>query len=183
MAETNKLPPIYRYITTHDSAGKAIFSTALPEESERKYLPDNSACFALSYATKGFLVDLRDDSDIHTYENFLENAPGLTTSNGTIVRHVDMPPDSISPMHRTVSLDYGVVLEGEVELVLDSGEKRLLKRGDVAIQRGTMHAWRNPSKDSWARMMYVLQPCKPLEVAGQRLEEALETMQGVRSSD
>ena len=46
-------------------------------------------------------------------------------------------------MHRTVSLDYGVVLEGEVELVLDSGETRLMKRGDVSVQRGTNHAWRN----------------------------------------
>ena len=40
-------------------------------------------------------------------------------------------------MHRTQSLDFGVVLEGEIELVLDSGETRLLKRGDVAVQRGT----------------------------------------------
>jgi len=46
-------------------------------------------------------------------------------------------------MHRTVSLDYGIVLEGDVELVLDSGEKRAMKQGDVAIQRGTNHAWRN----------------------------------------
>lgn len=53
-----------------------------------------------------------------------------------------MSPGLLSPMHRTVSLDYGVVLEGEVELVLDSGETRVLKRGDVAIQRGTCHAWR-----------------------------------------
>lgn len=183
MAESNNLPSIQRFITTHDSAGKAIFSSSLPEESERKYLPNGSASFALSYVTKGFPVDLDNDSDIHTYQGYLEREPGLTVSDGTVLRHVDMRPDSTSPMHRTVSLDYGVVLEGEVELLLDSGEKRVLKRGDVAIQRGTMHAWRNPSKDSWARMMFVLQPCKPLEVAGQKLGEDLETMEGVRPSD
>ncbi len=61
-----------------------------------------------------------------------------------------MMPGATSPMHRTVSLDYGVVLEGEVELVLDSGEVRLLKRGHVAVQRGTNHAWRNASKSEWA---------------------------------
>lgn len=183
MAEPNMLPPVHRFVTTHDPAGKAIFLTSLSEESERKYLPDNTACFALSYTTKGFPVDLHDDSDFHTYQGYLQNAPGLTISDGTVLRHVDIAPDTTSSMHRTVSLDYGVVLEGEVELLLDSGEKRMLKRGDVAIQRGTMHAWRNPSKDSWARMMYVLQPCKPLEVAGQILGEDLETIQGVRASD
>jgi quercetin dioxygenase-like cupin family protein len=85
-------------------------------------------------------------------------------------------------MHRTVSLDYGIVLEGEVELILDSGEKRVMQRGDIAVQRGTMHAWRNMSKDKWARMIYVLTSSKPLEVGGQNLGEDLETMKGVRSS-
>ncbi|KAK4986147.1 hypothetical protein LTR50_005519 [Elasticomyces elasticus] len=181
--EPNTLPPIHRFITTHDSTGKAVFSTSLGEESERKYLPDGTACFALSYTTKGFPVDLDNNADVDRYAGFLENAPGLTVAGGTVLRHVDLAPDTTSAMHRTVSLDYGVVLEGEVELLLDSGEKRLMRRGDVAVQRGTMHAWRNPSKDSWARMMYVLQPCKPLEVAGRKLGEDLETMQGVRTSD
>lgn len=94
-----------------------------------------------------------------------------------------MRPGLLSPMHRTVSLDYGVVLEGEVELVLDSGETRLLKRGDVAVQRGTNHAWRNTSETEWARMMYILQPCAPLEVGGKKLGEDYGGMKGVRGSD
>jgi quercetin dioxygenase-like cupin family protein len=85
-------------------------------------------------------------------------------------------------MHRTVSLDYGVVLEGEIELVLDSGETRKMTRGDVAIQRGTMHAWRNLSSTSWARMMYVLQESKPIEIEGEVLKEDYGTMQGVPAS-
>jgi len=94
----------------------------------------------------------------------------------------DMEAGHVSPMHRTVSLDYGIVLEGEVELILDSGETRAMKRGDVAIQRGTCHAWRNMSDTEPARMIYVLMPSKPLEVAGQSLGEDLETMVGVRNS-
>ena len=85
-------------------------------------------------------------------------------------------------MHRTVSLDFGVVLEGEVEVVLDSGETRLLKRGDLAIQRGTMHAWHNVSKTEWARMLYFLQESEPVEIAGAKLEEDYGTMTGVRKS-
>lgn len=76
-------------------------------------------------------------------------------------------------MHRTQSLDYGVVLEGEIEMELDDGKVSVLKRGDVAIQRGTIHAWRNTSASEWARMLFVLQDCEPLQVAGKRLKEDL----------
>lgn len=72
-------------------------------------------------------------------------------------------------MHRTVSLDYGVVLEGELELVLDSGESRILKKSDMAVQRGTTHLWRNRSKTEWGRMLFVVQEAKPIEVDGKIL--------------
>lgn len=88
-----------------------------------------------------------------------------------MLRIVDMNPGATSPMHRTISLDYGVVLEGEVELILDSGESRLLRRGDVAVQRGTNHAWRNVSERTWARMLYVLQEAEEVVVDGVRLGE------------
>lgn len=76
-------------------------------------------------------------------------------------------------MHRTQSLDFGIVVEGEVEMMLDDGSRTRLGRGDIAVQRATMHAWRNPSPDSWARMVFVLQDTKPLVVGGQRLGEEL----------
>lgn len=131
-----------------------------------------------SYLTKGFPVDLANDADIKTYEPFLTSPPGLTTSGGSVLRHVDFPPEMSCAMHRTVSIDYGVILEGEMICVLDSGEEKLMKRGDVCIQRGTMHAWRNPHKE-WARMMFVLLPCVPLEVGGEHLGTAV----GIRQSD
>lgn len=58
-------------------------------------------------------------------------------------------------MHRTVSLDYGVVLDGEVILKLDSGETRRLLRGDIFVQRGTAHQWQNPSETRPARLLLV----------------------------
>src|SRR5690606_32628942 len=107
---------------------------------------------------------------------------GLTVSNGTVLRYVDMPPGTLSPMHITTSLDYGVVLEGEVDLVLDSGEEQHMKRGDICIQRATMHAWRNRSKTEWARMLYILQPVQPVIQGGKEVGEDLGDMQGVRTS-
>jgi naringenin degradation protein FdeH len=57
-------------------------------------------------------------------------------------------------MHRTETVDYAVVLEGEITLILDEGEVQL-KAGDVVIQRGTSHAWSNRS-DKNVKMLYVL---------------------------
>lgn len=130
MAHEGKLRPINRFITTHRDDGKAVFSTQVSEDSTMKPLPDSMG-FALSYTTQTFPVDMDDDKDITAYSKFLQNPPGLTLPGGTVLRHVDFPPSNSPIMHRTVSLDYGVVLEGEVECILDSGETRLLKRGDV----------------------------------------------------
>lgn len=178
----NKLPSLKRFITTHDPATKkAVFSDVVDETLSWDRIP--KATFGLPYVTKGHPVELNNDADVKVYTPFLEKAPGLVTSGGTVLRFVDMEPGALSPMHRTVSLDYGVVIEGEVELILDSGEKRILKRGDVAIQRGTMHAWRNLSKDSWSRMMYVLQESKPVEIDGEALTEDYGDMEGVPASE
>ena len=57
-------------------------------------------------------------------------------------------------MHRTETIDYAVVLDGEVVMLLDDGEVHL-KAGDVVIQRGTNHAWSNRSNKP-CRMLYVL---------------------------
>ena len=66
-----------------------------------------------------------------------------------------MKVDSPHPqMHRTESIDYGIVISGEITLVLDRGET-LLKQGDVVVQRGTNHAWANRSGKS-CRMLFIL---------------------------
>jgi mannose-6-phosphate isomerase-like protein (cupin superfamily) len=62
------------------------------------------------------------------------------------------PPHPL--MHRTETIDYGIVIEGELVLILDGGET-LVRAGDVVVQRGTSHAWANRS-DSKARIAFVL---------------------------
>jgi hypothetical protein len=77
-------------------------------------------------------------------------------------------------MHRTISLDYGVVLEGTMECFLDSGEVRRMERGDVCVQRATYHAWKNVTENGgWARMMFVLTTAEAPVVAGKKLGEEL----------
>ncbi|KAI9662509.1 MAG: hypothetical protein M1821_008676 [Bathelium mastoideum] len=178
----NGLPAINRLITDHDSSGKAIFNNTIPDPLPWQPLPDG-ARFSLGYATNEIPVDLNSSRDVSTYNGFLEKKPGITVPGGTVCRLVDMMPGATSPMHRTVSLDYGVVLEGEVELVLDSGETKIMKRGDIAIQRGTNHAWKNVTPNGgWARMLYVLQEAKPVLIGGKELDEDYGGIVGVRAS-
>jgi quercetin dioxygenase-like cupin family protein len=183
MALNGNLRQPSRYITTHNSEGKAIVDTSLNSDAPFYELPNKEAHFALGYATKEFPAKLTNNADLESYQGFLTNQPGLSVSTGTVLRYVDMCPGHVSPMHRTVSLDYGVVLEGEVELILDSGDKRVLKRGDVAVQRATMHAWRNTSETEWARMLYVLLPSTAPQVGDKELGEDYGDMQGVKASE
>ena len=181
----NGLPKTYRLITDHDSNGKAVFNTTIDEAQQWTVIGSGAkkeANFALNYTTNQFPVSFTDNKDIAGYKQYLDKAPGLSIPGGSVLRVVDMGPGQTSPMHRTVSLDYGVVLEGEVYLVLDSGEERLMRRGDISVQRGTNHAWRNKSQTTWARMMYVLLESEPLEVNGAKLGEDLGDMENVPSS-
>lgn len=168
-------------MTDHKSDGTTCFNTENKEVLD--WHPVGVANFALGYTTSTYPVDFQDGKDLSNYQGYLQNKPGIVIPGGTVLRIVDMAPGETSPMHRTVSLDYGVVLEGEVELLLDSGEKRLMQRGDISIQRGTNHAWVNASKTKWVRMMYVLQESEPFTVGGKTLgEDYGEGMTGVRAS-
>ncbi|PVH82823.1 hypothetical protein DL98DRAFT_125714 [Cadophora sp. DSE1049] len=180
--EPSPLPSLNRYITTHDDSGKAVLSKEIP--SQATWTSAGAAAnFFLGYATNTFPADLTSTTDISTYNAFLASPPGLVIHGGSVLRIVDMAPGITSPMHRTTSLDYGVVLEGNVELVLDGGDKVVLKRGDTCVQRATNHAWRNTSETEWARMLYVLTEAKPPVVDGKELGEDLGGMVNVKKSE
>ena len=175
--------PLSRFITTHDETGNARFSNDLSEDMPVQTLANGDYTFSLAYISENFPVRFGHDEDIKVYKKCLDTSLGLAISSGTVCRVVDMSPGLRCAMHRTVSLDYGVVLEGEVELILDSGETRILKRGDVAVQRGTNHAWKNVTPDvvvagkkvgAWARMLYVLVAAEKVDIKGMgRLDEVV----------
>ena len=161
------LPTQNRFITGHDDNGLSVFT---PIQEEALFEDINSDMdFFVAY-TNDFQPDMNNSADLKQYKKVNEGPqPPLTLPGRTVLRVCNFAPGSTTAMHRTMSLDYGIVLKGEVELVLDSGETRLLKTGDIAVQRGTMHAWRTPSKDRWSRMVFVLQDAKQLEVTGKKL--------------
>jgi len=91
---------------------------------------------------------------------------------------MDFAPNVLSPMHRAVSLDYGIVIEGEFKLILDSGETRIMRQGDVSVNRASAHQWHNITGNGTmpGRMMWVLLDCKPLVINGKELGEELNEL-------
>jgi quercetin dioxygenase-like cupin family protein len=84
-----------------------------------------------------------------------ETRPVTTSlgSNATEIRVVEMPPGCRREMHRTDTVDYGLVLCGEIIVVLERGET-VLRPGDIIVQRGTNHLWHNRS-DAPARIVFI----------------------------
>jgi len=166
------LPNNTIHVTGHRKNGLAEVHSSKP--GEWQYFPKRKIGFNVVYSTTTFPADLNNDADIMAHTQVMESGElGLVRPGGTVCRIVDFGPNSDPLMHRTQSLDYGVVLEGEMIMELDDGSKTTMKRGDVAVQRGTIHAWHNANKDSWSRMLFVLQDCKPVLVNGERLKEDL----------
>jgi quercetin dioxygenase-like cupin family protein len=159
----------HRHITDNDSSGRSFFSDILPTA-----LPVVNQ-LGTAHQRFGYLVppgpaDLTDQADLRLYENALKNLPPLVPIGGhAAVWYIDMPPGTDSPMHRTVSLDIVIQIEGEVELTLENGDKRTVRPGDLTIQRSTLHAWCNTSPDKWSRMIGIMAECRPVEAGGKVL--------------
>ena len=168
----NNLPDIRRYITTHSPEGEAVFlsHSQIPEYIPSKPIADEGD-LALLFATVTHPINTEDETDLSAYDDCLHTSPGLTTPQGTVLRSIDLRPKTKTPMHRTVSLDYGVVLGGEVDLILDSGQTRTMTQGDVCIQRGTAHSFCNRSETDWCRLLFVFLPMKTINIKGRELTE------------
>lgn len=89
-----------------------------------------------------------------------------TPKNGTYFRYVSIPPDKDlgvefkvgkphPMMHKTQTLDYIIILSGELYLIMEEGET-LLKAGDIVIQRGTNHAWSNRSDEACIQLAVLI---------------------------
>ncbi|MDP1753751.1 MAG: cupin domain-containing protein [Reyranella sp.] len=152
---------IRRVVTGHDRNGKSVFIAdgKAPNVLEMKSMP--GVALTNLWSTTTSPASNRGTKDAATGKIRLE-----PPANGTILRIVEIPPDtawrktanaraafasigagaapdraSSDPMmHTTATVDYIIVLKGEIYAVLDKGEK-LLKQGDVLIQRGTNHSW------------------------------------------
>jgi quercetin dioxygenase-like cupin family protein len=137
-----------RVVTGHDEAGKSVFLTDGAPPVIRTAA--EGAVFVELWSTDASPAPVAPTEPEPT-ERDLTVPPG---PSGTKIRINEIPPGAASPMHRTETIDYGVVLEGEIVLVLDDSETTL-RAGDVVIQRGTDHRWENRSSEP-TRVAFIL---------------------------
>ncbi|MBX6689845.1 cupin domain-containing protein [Pseudomonas sp. USTB-Z] len=168
---------VRRVVTGHDAHGHSVFviDDVAPRSKSFQDMPGYGIAQLWATATDG-----RSDSDLTAANASLIPGPG-----GTSLLMVSLPPDTVMAapiqperalaemldflpgliesfekedpaMHCTPTLDYGVLLEGELWLELDNGEQRLLQVGDVIIQQGTRHAWRNRSSRPARALFFML---------------------------
>ncbi|HEX8445982.1 MAG TPA: cupin domain-containing protein [Sphingomonas sp.] len=155
-------PGFQRVVTTHDAKGNSVVRSI--DMLEPQTIASGDAAFRFVWATPTVPADMNGDHDGR-------DEAGLTLSGGSVFRMVDLLPGRTSPMHRSFSIDYGIVLSGALELVLDGGDRIALKAGDVVVQRGTNHLWHNPSPDTPCRIAFVLIEAAPIVCDGRVMEE------------
>jgi naringenin degradation protein FdeH len=154
--------PIRRVVTGHDKDGKAIVLAdgACPNVIE----------FAAGQASTHVWLSHRAPAEFHDEDPTASHTALPPPTEGTAFRIVEFPPttperiaaltrkdvfadEKVTPgqhaqthpmMHRTDSLDYAIVMSGEIDMLLDDSEVHM-KAGDVMVQQGTNHAWVNRS--------------------------------------
>ena len=139
-------PPVRRVVTGHDANNVA------------KVLIDGPATNHKGAEGRSTLMWITDQNpaDIAVGEKIEDMGARIVGTppppNGTRFCVIDFPPGNHPHMHRTETVDYVIVIEGEIEMDMDNSTVKL-KAGDIMVQRGTNHAWANRSKQAGARRL------------------------------
>jgi quercetin dioxygenase-like cupin family protein len=148
-----------RVVTGHDANGRAVVKIDEISKNLISARPGSTACVV--WTTESFPVDNTGAAD----EGLRKT--GTTLGNGTVFRVVEFAPGVAPRVHRTNSIDYAVVISGEIDMELDNSVVHL-KAGDVLVQRGTIHNWVNRGSAPCV-IAFVLIDAKPVEVGGKVL--------------
>jgi len=158
---------VRRIVTGHDAAGKAI--VASDERLAANTRPGRAGIARCElWSTNRMPVDNSEAAAAAQRQGFVVRHNYVGSGQGSVVRVVEFAPGSPKFMHRTETLDYAILLSGECDLELDDGVMVHMTQGDIAVQRGTMHAWVNNS-DRPCVFAFVLIDAEPTEAGGQVL--------------
>lgn len=135
---------IRRVVTGHNKEGKSIVKWDSEIAATRGRLGFEQVAL---WATDSLPPSLTDD-DPANWEL------GTSLANGSVLRICHFEPGVSERWHRTDTIDYGIVLSGEIWMQMDEGESHL-RPGDVVIQRGTIHNWKNRGTEP-CEMIFVL---------------------------
>jgi quercetin dioxygenase-like cupin family protein len=142
-----------RVVTGHDAQGRAVVKIDELCKNIISRRPQHQSCVV--WSTGEFPADLSGDGDGGARE------VGTTDPNGTVFRVVEYQPGVAPRNHRTESIDYAVVLSGEIDMELDGGVSVHLRQGDTLVQRGTIHNWVNRGTQPCV-IAFVLVAAKPV---------------------
>ena len=153
--------------TSHDDHGASVFAS---DEALAPFSPFGPAGSAFA------VVDVRSSIPVDNRQVGLELSQTVPRCppGGVLFVITDIPGNGYSaPMHRTASLDYTVVLAGEIVLELDSGETRTVRAGEVVVQQGTNHRWINKGAGP-CRIMFAMVGAEKVVLSdGKVLEETV----------
>src|SRR6476659_3858243 len=122
--------------------------------------PSPAAVSTLNWSTDRTPADIAIGEDVEDLgARIIGTAP---PANGTRFAVLAFPPGNAPRMHRTETIDYVIVLEGEIEMDMDDSTVKM-QAGDVMVQRGSNHAWANRSSKR-ARVAFVLIDAEPLGI-------------------
>jgi hypothetical protein len=171
--------PFRRIVTGHNNQGRAIIQEDSPPPRVQQIGGAIGPIFYEVWNTRATPAPI-DRASGEPHEEGIALVP---PKNGTRIRVLDIPPERDNLrgmteeerkahfaeigaaeavaeggrhafMHRTETIDYGIVLEGEIVLIMDEGET-LVRAGDIVIQRGTNHGWANRSNRN-CRIAFIL---------------------------
>ncbi|KFY91883.1 hypothetical protein V500_04415 [Pseudogymnoascus sp. VKM F-4518 (FW-2643)] len=165
-----ELPTIRRLVTGHNKEGKAIFDfdeVLVPVNPAPAHASQTGSLslplgVTLIHRTRNYPVKIQGSTEELTVDNLQRNQG----EKGIVCQIVDLPPTPKGTpgfLHRNQSLDYGVVLKGSMKIILDDGVEHTLNEGDVYVQKGTIHAWRNITSE-YCRFLTVVIPSEKVEV-------------------
>jgi quercetin dioxygenase-like cupin family protein len=151
-------PPIRRLVTGHDAHSVAKILMDAAATNWKSSSPGTVS--TLIWSTDATPADIAAGEAIEDGgARILGTAP---PANGTRFTVIDFPPGNTGRMHRTETIDYVIVVAGEIDMDLDDSTVHL-RAGDVMVQRGTNHAWVNRGSAP-ARLAFVLIDAKPLGI-------------------
>jgi quercetin dioxygenase-like cupin family protein len=150
---------VRRVVTGHDARGRAVVAVDEICRNVTSRRPQHQSCVV--WTTGSVPADNSDTQDGSA------RAVASTDPNGTVFRIVQYDPGVAPRNHRTESIDYAVVMAGEIDMEID-GATVHLREGDVLVQRGTIHNWVNRGTAPCV-IAFVLIAAKPVERAGMRL--------------
>jgi quercetin dioxygenase-like cupin family protein len=150
---------IRRVVTGHDESGRAVVAIDEVCRNVTSRRPQHQSCMV--WSTGSFPSDNSDPQDGGA------RTVATTDRNGSVFRVIEYGPGVAPRHHRTESIDYAVVLSGEIDLEID-GSTVHLRQGDVLVQRGTIHNWVNRGTAPCV-IAFVLIAAAPVKRAGRTL--------------